>query len=165
MRCRCSISTERGRIWKKRGCNRPSVAPPASSGRLSKRRMTLLMKLAIHSGKPPVDSRRRASSSSLPKCGAPLTSVPFAARASHEIVGSPLPLGKPSDNSDNGDLESMSADRVWAGDVRSPNLMYCEISMRKVVVQSFAEGKISRGFKDSHKRGSQSSTGRSRRTY
>jgi hypothetical protein len=89
------------------------------------------MKLAIQSGKPAVDSRSKASSSSLDgNMSSPSSESTWI---SYNVMEE-SPFGM---STFGGVLESTSADKVMLLDVKSPNLMYWEISIRNVVVQSW----------------------------
>ena len=65
-----------------------------------------------------------------------------------------------SDEAD-GDLESTSADKVRGGEVKSPNLMYCDTSIRKVVVQSYQKDANELDIRVRRGKGLQSSKDRS----
>jgi hypothetical protein len=88
------------------------------------------MKLAIQSGKPAVDSRSKASSSSMDSRGPSFMSASMCP-SPKDIIEDPFGMSRFV-----GVLVSTSADKVMLLDVKSPNLMYWEISIRKVVVQS-----------------------------
>lgn len=88
------------------------------------------MKFAIQSGKPDVDSRREASSSSI-EGRRPSFSSYSMCPSLRETIGNPFGMSTFA-----GVQESTSSDKAIFLDVKSPNLMYWEISMRKVVVQS-----------------------------
>ncbi len=88
------------------------------------------MKLAIQSVKSAVDSRSNASSSCLDKERPSLSSISMWT-SPREVKENPFGMSTLA-----GVQESTSADIVMLLDVKSPNLMYCETSIRKVVVQS-----------------------------
>jgi hypothetical protein len=88
------------------------------------------MKLAIQSGKPAVDSRSKASSSSMDSRGPSFMSASMCL-SPKDTIEDPFGMSRFT-----GVLVSTSADKVMLLDVKSPNLMYWEISIRKVVVQS-----------------------------
>lgn len=126
----------------------PSVAPPAepsgpSSGRLFNSWMTRRIKLVIQSGKLPVESyfvlepgnravkkictRSSASSSSSVSLDTKSVKGPF--RSSKENDGKAMSWPE-------GSVGSESSAEGGPSTVKSPNLMNCDISTRKAVVQS-----------------------------
>src|SRR6202020_2761706 len=84
----------------------------------------------IQSGKSAVDSRSNTSSSSFDKERPSLNSTSMRT-SPREVKENPFGTSTLA-----GVQESTSADMLMLLGVRSPNLMYCETSIRNVVVQS-----------------------------
>lgn len=131
----------------------PSSAPPAlvpacpSSGKFSMSVITRWKSDVTKFAKPHVDTLTRASSSSLDSRGSPSCSCspnPLPMLSVGSCRRTVLPLCEDGKELEGNIGEPLPLIWVTLNSVRSPNLMYCETSTRKEVVQRVLVGSFYR---------------------